>query len=69
MELIQNDLTRTPAKGINITFRISKFDLKLPMKGMREMKFNLKDRFAIFVKKEKLYLYVDWLNCKTILKL
>ena len=55
MELIQNVLTRTPAKGINITFRVSKFDLELPIKGMREIKSNLKERFAIFVKKEKFH--------------
>ena len=55
MELIQNDLTHTPAKGTNITFRVSMFDLKLPRKGMREIKFNLKERFTKFVKKEKFH--------------
>ena len=59
MQRIQEDLTRTAAKAIGIIS--SGFAVPLEIAGdihsqpAREMKFNLKERFAIFVKKEKFH--------------
>ena len=56
MQQMQKLLTRTAAKGISITFRVSQFqetacDIHLHL--AREVKINLKQRFGMFVKKEK----------------
>ena len=56
MQQMQKDLTHTGAKGIGITFRVSQFQEIACDKyshPAREVKVNLKTRFAILLKKEK----------------
>ena len=53
---MQKDLTRTGARGIGITFRVSQFQETACDKHShptREVKINVKTRFAILLKKEK----------------
>ena len=53
---MQKDLTRTGAKGISITFRVSQFQeiaCDIHSHIARQVKINLKQRFGMFVKKEK----------------
>ena len=58
MQQMQKDLTRTGAKGISIIFRVSRFQqiaCDVHSHLAREVKINLKQRFKMFVKKEKLH--------------
>ena len=58
MQQLQKPLTRTAAKGISITFRVSQFqEIALDIRShlAKEVKINLKQRFGMFVKKEKFH--------------
>ena len=58
MQQMQKGLTRTGATGISITFRIMQFQeiaCDIHSYLAREMKINLKERFGMFVKKEKIH--------------
>ena len=58
MQEMQKDLTRTGAEGISIPFRGSQFqEIACDMHShlAREVKINLKQRFGMFVKKEKFH--------------
>ena len=55
---MQKDLTRTGVGGISIPFRGSQFqEIACDMHShlAREVKINLKQRFGMFVKKEKFH--------------
>ena len=55
---MQKDLTRTGAEGISNTFRVSQFQeiaCEIHSHLAREVKINLKQRFGMFVKKEKFH--------------
>ena len=55
MQQMQKDLTRTGAKGIGITFRVSQFQeiaCDIHSHLAVEVKINLKQRFGMFVKKK-----------------
>ena len=56
MQEMQKDLTRTGAEGISIPFRGSQFQeiaCDIHSHLAREVMINLKQRFGMFVKKEK----------------
>ena len=55
---MQKDLTRTGAKGISITFRVSQFQeiaCDIHSHLGREVKMNLTQIFGMFVEKEKFH--------------
>ena len=58
MQQRQKPPTRTAAKGISITFRVSQFQeiaCDIHSRLAREVKINLKQQFGMFVKKEKFH--------------
>ena len=58
MQQNERDLTRTGAKRITITFRLSEFQeiaCDIHSRLAREVKINLKQRFGMFVKREKFH--------------
>ena len=58
MQQMQKPVTRTAAKGISITFRVSQFQeiaFDIHSHLARDVKINLKMRFGMFVKKEEFH--------------
>ena len=62
MQQMQKDLTRTGARWISITFWVSQFQeiaCDIHSHLAREVKINMKQKFGMFVKKEKVHPRLD----------